>query len=97
MRDNAVLCIDPDYVSVASLRPIQQGSTGKTGDSEKRMMLAEYCLVVESGCSIRRLNKGAWLPFSFRKTMRLIDQSGDVSTYGHGRINRKYHHPDGRM
>lgn len=48
MRDNAVLCIDPDYVSVASLRPIQQEELAKTGDSEKRMMLAEYCLVVDS-------------------------------------------------
>ena len=48
MRDNAVLCIDPDYVSVASLRPIQQEALAKTGDSEKRMMLAEYCLVVDN-------------------------------------------------
>jgi hypothetical protein len=48
MRDNAVLCIDPDYVSVASLRPIQQEPLAKTGDSEKRMMLAEFCLVVDS-------------------------------------------------
>lgn len=48
MRDNAVLCVDPDYVSVATLRPIQQESLAKTGDSEKRMILAEYCLVVDN-------------------------------------------------
>lgn len=48
MRDNAVLCIDPNYVSVATLRPIQQNELAKTGDSEKRMMLWEGCLVVDS-------------------------------------------------
>lgn len=48
VRDNAVLCIDPDYVSVAFLRPIQKEALAKTGDSEKHMMLAEYCLVVNN-------------------------------------------------
>ena len=48
MRDNAVLCIDPDYVSVATLRPIQQEELAKTGDSEKRQLLWEGCLVVNN-------------------------------------------------
>lgn len=48
MRSEAVLCIDPDYISVAALRPIQQETLAKTGDSEKRMMLWEGCLVVDS-------------------------------------------------
>ena len=48
MRDEAVLCIDPEYVSVATLRPIGQKELAKTGDSEKRMMLWEGCLVVDN-------------------------------------------------
>lgn len=48
MRDNAVLCLDPDYVSVAFLRPIQKTQLAQTGDSEKHMMLAEYTLVVNN-------------------------------------------------
>lgn len=45
MRDNAVLCIDPDYVSVAFLRPIQKKALAETGDSAKNMVLAEFTLV----------------------------------------------------
>jgi hypothetical protein len=48
MRSEAVLCIDPDYVSVATLRPIMQEELAKTGDSEKRQLLAEFCLVVNN-------------------------------------------------
>jgi hypothetical protein len=48
MRDAAVLCIDPDYVSVATLRPIAQEELAKTGDSEKRMITWEGCLVVNN-------------------------------------------------
>jgi len=48
MRDTAVLGIDPDYVSVAFLRPIQNKPLAPTGDSEKRMILSEYCLVVDN-------------------------------------------------
>jgi len=47
-RDNAVLCLDPDYVSVAFLRPIQKKALADTGDSEKHLLLAEYCLVVNN-------------------------------------------------
>lgn len=48
MSDNAVLCIDPDYVSVATLRPIMQEELAKTGDSEKRQIIWEGCLVVNN-------------------------------------------------
>ena len=48
VRDNAVLCIDPDYVSVAFLRPIQKQQLAQTGDSEKHLMLAEFTLVVNN-------------------------------------------------
>jgi hypothetical protein len=48
MRDSAVLCIDPDYVSVATLRPIAQEELAKTGDSEKRMITWEGCLVINN-------------------------------------------------
>lgn len=47
-RDRTVLCIDPEYVGVAYLRPFQQTELAKTGDAEKRMMLAEYTLVVKN-------------------------------------------------
>ena len=48
MRDEAVLCIDPQYVSVASLRPITKEELAKTGDSTKYLMTAEYALVVNN-------------------------------------------------
>jgi hypothetical protein len=48
VRDNAVLCIDPDYVSVAFLRPIQKEQLAKVGDSERHMLISEYCLVVNN-------------------------------------------------
>ena len=48
MRDEAVLCIDPQYVAVASLRPITKEELAKTGDSTKYLMTAEYCLVVNN-------------------------------------------------
>lgn len=48
VRDEAVLCIDPDYVSVAFLRPIQKTQLAQTGDSEKHMLLGEFTLVVNN-------------------------------------------------
>lgn len=48
MRDEAVLCIDPAYVGVASLRPITKEELAKTGDSTKYLMTAEYALVVNN-------------------------------------------------
>lgn len=47
-RDRTVLCIDPEYVGVAYLRPFEQMQLAKTGDAEKRMILAEYTLVVKN-------------------------------------------------
>ena len=40
--------VDPDYASLAILRPIQQMELAKTGDAEKRLMLVEYGLKVNS-------------------------------------------------
>lgn len=48
MRDWSVQCIDPAYVSVATLRPIQQVELARTGDSEKRMLIWEGCLKLDS-------------------------------------------------
>ena len=48
MRDEAVLCLDPGYVGVASLRPITKEELAKTGDSTKYLMTAEYTLVVNN-------------------------------------------------
>lgn len=48
MRDNVVFGIDPEYVSVAFLRPIQKKELADTGDSSKQMILAEYALVVDN-------------------------------------------------
>jgi len=38
--------LDPEYASVCYLRPIQQVELAKTGDAEKRMVLAEFGLKV---------------------------------------------------
>ena len=48
MRDEAVLCLDPQYVGVANLRPITKEELAKTGDSTKYLMTAEYTLVVNN-------------------------------------------------
>lgn len=47
-RDQAVLCIDPEYVGVSFLRGIQKEQLAKTGDAEKWQILAEYGLVVQN-------------------------------------------------
>lgn len=47
-REQTALCVDFDYVQVAYLRPFQQQQLAKTGDSEKRMILAEATLVVNN-------------------------------------------------
>lgn len=44
-RDRTLLILDTDYWAVAYLRPMQQFELAKTGDSEKREMLAEWTLV----------------------------------------------------
>lgn len=48
MRSSTVLGIDPDYVSVAWLDPIQTEELAKTGDATKKMLVCEYTLVVEN-------------------------------------------------
>ena len=40
--------IDPEYVSVANLRPIEQKVLAKTGDAEKRMVIWEGGLIVNT-------------------------------------------------
>jgi hypothetical protein len=48
MRDQAVLCVDPGYVGLASLRPLSKEELAKTGDSTKYLLTAEYALVVQN-------------------------------------------------
>lgn len=46
MRDQAVLCLDPDYIGIASLRPMEKTELAKTGDSTKWLLTTEYANVV---------------------------------------------------
>lgn len=46
MRTRTVFCLDPDYLSVAFLRPIKYEDRAKTGDANRGELLAEWCLVV---------------------------------------------------
>lgn len=48
MRDNAVFCIDPEYISVAYLDGIKKTPMAKTGDSERHLLTVEYTLVVDN-------------------------------------------------
>ena len=48
MRDQAVLCVDPGYVGLASLRPMEKVELAKTGDSSKWLIQTEYALVVQN-------------------------------------------------
>ena len=45
-RDEVILCLDPDHVAVATLRPIKYTELAKTGDADKGQILTELCLVV---------------------------------------------------
>lgn len=45
-RERDAWLLDPEYASVAYLRPVQQVELAKTGDAEKRMVIAEYGLKV---------------------------------------------------
>lgn len=47
-RARDALVVDPQYASMAVLRPIQQMELAKTGDAEKRLMLVEYGLKVNN-------------------------------------------------
>jgi hypothetical protein len=48
MRNEAVFCIDPDYISVAYLDGIKKTPMAKTGDSERYLLTVEYALVCNS-------------------------------------------------
>lgn len=48
MRDTAVFCLDPEYISVAYLDGIKKTPMAKTGDSERYLLTVEYCLVSDS-------------------------------------------------
>ena len=48
IRTSVVLNIDPEYWAVAFYRRPFMETLAKTGDAEKRMMLAEYCLVARN-------------------------------------------------
>lgn len=48
MRDEAVFCIDPEYISVAYLDGIKKTQMAKTGDSERWLLTVEYGLVVDN-------------------------------------------------
>ena len=45
MRTRTVLCVDPEYISVAWLRPIKFEERAKTGDATKGELLCEWTLV----------------------------------------------------
>ena len=48
MRDVAVFCIDPEYISVAYLDGIKKEQLAKTGDSERYLLTVEFGLVCDS-------------------------------------------------
>lgn len=48
MRDQVVLGIDPAYVGLATLRPMEKVELAKTGDSSKWLLTTEYALVVQN-------------------------------------------------
>ena len=48
MRDQIVLVLDPEYWQLAQLRPLKSWELAKTGDSERRQMLMEVCLVARN-------------------------------------------------
>ena len=47
-RERDVFVLDPEYASVAYLRPFQTVELAKTGDAEKRMLLVEWGLKVKN-------------------------------------------------
>ncbi len=48
LRDVAVLCVDPEYIGLSTLRPLQKEQMAKTGDYESYMLTVEYGLVVQN-------------------------------------------------
>jgi len=47
-RERDVFVLDPEYASVAYLRPFQTVELAKTGDAEKRMLLVEWGLKIQN-------------------------------------------------
>lgn len=48
MRTRTILCLDPDYVSIAWLRPLKFEERAKTGDATRGELLGEWTLVLEN-------------------------------------------------
>jgi len=48
MRNSVVLGLDPDYISVAMLRPMKFEERAKTGDATRGELLTEWCLVADN-------------------------------------------------
>jgi len=48
VRTRSILGIDPEYASVAFLDGIKMEDLAKTGDSEKKLLVTEYCLQLDS-------------------------------------------------
>ena len=47
-RERDAWCLDPEYASVAVLRPVQSVDLAKTGDAEKKMIITEVGLKVSN-------------------------------------------------
>lgn len=47
-RSRDAFVLDPDYYSIVYLRPFQQIALAKTGDAEKRIIIVEYGLAVDT-------------------------------------------------
>ena len=48
LSQSAVYCVDPEYLSVAWLDPIQIQDLAKTGDAEKKMLICEWTLRLDN-------------------------------------------------
>ena len=48
MRSRTVLCLDPEYISLAWLRPIHFEERAKTGDATRGELLGEWTLVLDN-------------------------------------------------
>lgn len=51
-RESDAILLDPEYVEIAYLRPFQQVDVAKTGDAEKRVILAEWGLKVKNEAAL---------------------------------------------
>ena len=47
-RERDAWCLDTEYASIATLRPIQAVDLAKTGDAEKKMLICETGLKVSN-------------------------------------------------